>query len=148
MVSLFLVSANALAEPNQYKSNLSDDDFDKQVTNQLDLAAEALGAGFGLKASKKGELAQGKSETVGIKLPQGKSYVVAVCDKDCGDLDIRVSDKNGNTIGEDLGDDDLPYLELNLNDAASYKVEAIMQKCSDAPCSYGIGSFVEKVMPK
>lgn len=77
--------------------------------------------------------------TVGLELTlqSGASYVVVgVCDADCSDLDLAVTDASGNMLAEDELTDDVPVLEFNGPPGGVAMLLVTMYDCSVAPCGF------------
>jgi hypothetical protein len=69
-------------------------------------------------------------------------YVIsAVCDNDCSDIDMVISNDKGREEASDTESDDTPVLEFSPKKSGSYKITIKMYECSTNPCYYGIGIF-------
>lgn len=126
------------------------DQFERQVRKQLAEVGGAL-ADKGYAMTHRvfvGRLNDGQTETVTFKLERGVNYaVVGVCDQDCSDLDLHVTDPTERELGRDVSDDDVPVVEFQAAQAGDYDVKVDMAKCADNPCSYGIGIFATNLDP-
>ena len=68
-----------------------------------------------------GKLAQNRSQNHTIQLQAGKSYVFfADCDRQCSDIDLKLTDSNGKTIKEDNDDDDNPIINSAIATSGTY----------------------------
>ena len=75
------------------------------------------------------------SEVVTITLPtRGDYYLLGVCDNDCLDLDLAVS-QGGVEVNRDSTDDDWPLLEIE-GGSGTYQVRVTMYQCSTPSCGY------------
>ena len=89
-----------------------------------------------------GSLGQAESYDFNVRLERGISYaLLAVCDADCNDIDLMISDENGVEVDSDYQDDDLPIVEVRPKRSGTYRVHVYMANCSNEPCYYGVGSF-------
>lgn len=117
-----------------------------QVVSQLAQFSErAQQAGFGppelIAASA---LAAGASETHNYANSAGREIVVvAVCDNDCNDIDLRIRDGKGNVIGEDVLPDALPIVPVPAG-AGPLAVEAAVAHCAQAPCVYAVAVYARQ----
>ena len=68
---------------------------------------------------------------------------MAVCDQDCGDVDLRLFDPYGNEVDSDVGTDDWPIVSITPQFKGTYQVRVVMARCSDHPCYYGVGVFTQ-----
>ncbi len=71
-----------------------------------------------------------------LTLDPGRYLGVAVCDNDCGDLDMAVEDGTG-VVDSDVLVDATPVVEFEVTDHTSYTFEVRMVECSTATCGYG-----------
>ncbi len=89
-----------------------------------------------------GSLGQAGSHDFNVRLERGISYaLLAVCDADCSDIDLMISDDKGVEVDSDYEDDDLPIVEVCPKRSGTYRVHVYMANCSNEPCYYGVGSF-------
>lgn len=133
--SLFLAPTAVRADNSQYVY---------EVGNQLERALLASGLGGYTLTHEPfiDALDQGRSDYITLNLRAGTSYgMVAVCDRDCQDLDIALYDERGNLIASDLGDDDIPAITINPSRSGTYQVRVDMASCKTNACYYGIGVF-------
>jgi hypothetical protein len=87
-------------------------------------------------------LDEGESEDQLVKLGGGADYaLVAVCDEDCGDMDLAIYDPMGDLVAEDTETDAVPVLEIHGARSGEYRVEVRMYQCSSEPCFYAMGLF-------
>lgn len=88
---------------------------------------------------QKGELKQGGEVTFTVKLQAGTNALVGMCDTDCSNLDMYVTDSKGNAIEQDVEEDDFPI--VMLTNTGSVNVRLVMKACSSAPCAYGVRGY-------
>jgi hypothetical protein len=91
-----------------------------------------------------GRLDAGERETVMAELEGGSHYtLLAVCDNDCTDVDLRVKTRSGTTLDEDLELDDFPLCEISVAGEGTmmFEVEVIMVDCDVEPCRYAVAVF-------
>ncbi len=85
-----------------------------------------------------GTVASGESQRFSFEAG-GPGSVLAVCDQDCGDLDLLLYDAAGDLVDSDQLDDRVPIVEVP--GAGRYTAEVKMYQCSTAVCYYGAGLF-------
>ena len=127
-----LASTPASAQTNEYR---------QQLDTQLQASRNQFqGDGFSVAAGPfTGALAAGGKERFTLPVEQGVSYkIVGICDNDCSDVDLRVFNLNGQNIGEDVLDDDVPIVELQPTGTGTVQLEANMITCSSEPCYHAI----------
>ncbi|QLE56496.1 hypothetical protein [Nostoc sp. TCL26-01] len=121
-----------------------DTEYIYQVGEQLETKAFALGLGNYTLTHEPtiDTLREGRSQYININLRAGISYgIVGVCDSDCADLDIAMTDERGNLIASDLEEDDIPAITLNPDRSGNYRIWVNMANCNSNTCYYGIGVF-------
>ena len=62
-----------------------------------------------------------------------------MCDADCANLDIYVTDAKGVEITKDVEEDDFPVVYIKRG--GTLKVRVVMTGCKDSPCEYGIKAY-------
>lgn len=67
--------------------------------------------------------------------------IMALCDADCSDLDIVVTDPSGTEVGSDTGLNDAPIVGFRVEEDGEYTVRVRMAACHTEPCYYGIAAF-------
>jgi hypothetical protein len=88
-----------------------------------------------------GSLRDDERTTLTVSLDAGVSYVIlAVCDEDCSDIDLRLY--SGSTlVSEDVQVDDYPVVTVKPSTSHDYRLEAVMASCSSSPCRYGVAIY-------
>jgi len=65
--------------------------------------------------------------------------LIGVCDADCENLDIYVTDDKGNEITRDVEDDDYPVVYIKRG--GRFEIRVVMTGCKDAPCEFGLKAY-------
>jgi hypothetical protein len=82
-------------------------------------------------------LAQGANQFVPVELHQGFDYrIVAVCDQDCSDIDLRLNDQNNNEVAADVAMDDRPIVQVTPRWTGPFQLNVVMATCTVAPCYF------------
>lgn len=121
-------------------------EYQQQLTDQLSAARTAYAnEGYTVYGGPfYGGLAEDESMSFVVTLIGGKTYYIGgVCDSDCSDLDLEVSDARGATIGEDAADDDVPIVEVAPRVTGPVTVSVNMFKCSTAPCFVAVEVYAK-----
>jgi hypothetical protein len=85
--------------------------------------------------------AHGTTARTTLTLTGGTRYtLVAVCDQDCADLDLRVLD-GGYLLGEDTSTGENAAVELTPARDVRLTVEVVMAQCAQSPCHYAVGVY-------
>jgi hypothetical protein len=120
---------------------------DPAVRMQLDSASVMMRSqGFAQQgAFRFGALNNGADESLSVDLRGGNSYIViGVCDSDCDDMDLVLSDAAGNEIDSDYEMDDVPMVAAEVARNGTYRLTVSMPSCSIEPCGYGIAVFAQR----
>jgi hypothetical protein len=113
------------------------------ITTQLDSAVVLMAAqGFTpVDEAVSGTLAEGADEEFELDLESGTNYfVVGVCDGDCSDLDLVLTNSSGEEVESDRELDDVPMLAIE-GQSGSFVLSVQMATCSVEPCHYGVRVF-------
>lgn len=82
-------------------------------------------------------LQPGTSQDVPVTLHTGYEYrIVAVCDNDCSDIDLRLFDENSNEVATDVAMDDQPVVQVAPRWTGAFSARVFMASCAVAPCYY------------
>jgi hypothetical protein len=114
------------------------------VRTQLDSAVVLMrGQGFvPVDDAVTGTLATGADEEFEIDLEAGVTYmIVGVCDGGCSDLDLVLSDDDGDEMEADRELDDVPMLAIENTSNVEAVLTVQMATCSTAQCHYGVRVF-------
>jgi len=113
------------------------------ITTQLDSAVVLMrGNNFSpVDEPVTGTLPQGEDEEFELDLEEGSSYfVVGVCDGDCSDLDLVLTNRAGEEVESDREMDDVPMLAIE-GQSGSFVLSVQMATCSSSQCHYGVRVF-------
>ncbi|MBW3655050.1 MAG: hypothetical protein KY444_03020 [Gemmatimonadetes bacterium] len=89
-----------------------------------------------------GSLEEGEDEEFEIRVRAGQTYIfVGVCDENCTDLDIIVTDQDGDELESDVELDDTPMVMLQAKQTMKITVTVSMPGCRN-DCHYGIGIYI------
>lgn len=89
-----------------------------------------------------GVLAAGAEVGLEIELASAVEYMImGVCDADCDDLDLVLTDPDGNEITSDALNDAYPVLLFTAPAGGAYILWVTMYDCSVSPCSFGYKVF-------
>lgn len=115
----------------------------EQVNGQIEQAAKILKErGFSRTDTYDGSLDHEASEFLTLALRAGRQYaLVAVCDNDCSDIDLRLYGPSDKELSADVEDDDKPVVTVAPTQDGKFRLKIIMAKCSTSPCFYGVGLF-------
>ena len=139
MAALLILCTVAALWPSTAKAQVYVD----LVWEQLKAVQEVAAAGgYGTQNYIIGNLSEGQSDAWTITLYGGYDYMIlAACDGDCQDLDIRLYDANGNVIDSDTTEDSVPTITGTVAETARFTIEVDMYECSSGPCYFGFGVF-------
>ncbi|HEY0035920.1 MAG TPA: hypothetical protein VGB66_04485 [Longimicrobium sp.] len=91
-----------------------------------------------------GRLEEDQEEEFQLRVRAGHTYVfVGVCDENCSDLDIVVTDEDGDELESDVELDDTPMVVLEAEETTTITVKVSMATCRD-DCHYGMGMYTGK----
>ena len=83
-----------------------------------------------------------ESDNYYIELSQYYDYkIIAVCDQDCEDIDMKIYDQSGRLLDEDVAEDDVPIVEVTPRANGRYRVYLKMYDCDVEPCKVGIAVY-------
>ncbi|MBM3338460.1 MAG: trypsin-like peptidase domain-containing protein [Betaproteobacteria bacterium] len=86
-----------------------------------------------------GQVPDGGEETVTLDVTGAhRSIVIAACDNNCSDLDLRVVTEDGRLIGLDEDDDDSPSVYINEKKTNKLVLKVRMPQCSASSCSFAV----------
>ncbi|HEU4885363.1 MAG TPA: hypothetical protein VFT45_24155 [Longimicrobium sp.] len=118
------------------------DQWMQQVHAQLGTVVQALNK-EGLTPAgepRVGALNEGVSDEVELQLTAGSYLIVGVCDTDCSDMDLLLS-QNGTELASDFEMDDTPVLAVQVPAGGTFSLRVDMATCTAGPCRYGVGVF-------
>lgn len=132
VAAIACIALPAAAQTNSYRQQL-----DQQLQKSRELFQQQ---GYSVAAGPfTGALPAGGKERFTLPVQSGVSYkLLGICDNDCTDVDLRVFNLNGQNIGEDVTDDDVPLVELQPTGTGTVQIEAQVVACSSEPCYHAI----------
>jgi hypothetical protein len=72
-----------------------------------------------------------------VSLEGGEPYaILAVCDEECYDIDLVLTDPADSTVVQDLRIDDTPVLEFTAPVTGQYRLETVMFSCRVDSCAW------------
>jgi hypothetical protein len=140
---LFAAAAALVLAPGSARAQASG--RDAVMEHLQDVVAEAAGNGY--RASPRvfdtrsvmGMLPRGASVVLEANLRAGVRYtVVAVCDGECVDLDLRAQTPDGAALDEDVAADDVPVLAFTATTDGPHPLTVIMSECRAELCRFGL----------
>lgn len=132
LIALAAIAAALVSAPTQAQPGT--------VTMQFDTAdARMSSAGYSpVDEIVRGTLAQGADEEFELDLDASSSYVVvAYCDGRCTDVDLVLSDDEGEEVDSDLAADDYPVVAVQGR-GGTFVLTVRMATCSADECHYGV----------
>lgn len=116
------------------------DPWEVEVARALAEARARLGGPRGTGgATQFGVLVEGGSAEFVVPLREGVAYyIVAVCDHDCAQLGLEVSDPRRYTLDSDRSDTPRPSLRIVPQVSGAHRVVVTMGRCAVDPCRYGV----------
>lgn len=89
-----------------------------------------------------GKLGEGEEETVRLDVTGAHSAVViAACDRQCSDLDLRVVTEDGRLVDLDDDRDDTPRVYIKKKDPTELFLKIRMPQCEASKCTYAFKQF-------
>jgi hypothetical protein len=89
-----------------------------------------------------GGLPAGNARRNTVTLRAGQQYrILGVCDERCRDFDLRVFGPNGALVAQDILEDAVPIVRITPTATGRYDIEAIMVRCTAAPCWYAYNVY-------
>ena len=70
-----------------------------------------------------------------------RALVIAACDRQCSDLDLRVVTEDGRLIGLDEDEDDYPRVLIDSDKPNKLMLRVRMPSCSGSSCSFAFAQF-------
>lgn len=127
-VLLTLLTLTGLAAASTFS------DFHTQLDDWQDMGYEEAYGGVN------GNLRNGQTVDWTYKAYAGERYLnFAVCDEDCGDIDLYLYDQNGRLVAKDTDRDSIPFVAWTVSATQTLKVVVKMENCDYNPCEYRLG---------
>lgn len=131
----------ALALPSVARA----DQYENQVRAQMmsTVTTTASRAGYSLDGEMKvGRIRQGERYSYSFDIPTGGEYMlVANCDSDCHDVDLSLTETNGQAVAADRDDDDLAVVKVPAGHPGRHSVTVSMADCHVGACRFGLALF-------
>lgn len=91
---------------------------------------------------KVGRLKQGEEATIPLEVTGAhEALVIAACDQQCDDLDLRVVTTDGRLIGLDEDEDELPRVHIEAGKTNALLLRVRMPRCKGSSCWFAISQF-------
>ncbi|HYR07037.1 MAG TPA: hypothetical protein VEQ60_04700 [Longimicrobium sp.] len=130
-VAAALLSTPAQAQPAIIASQLSNVDSIMESRGFVPADEAVLGT-----------LAEGDDEEFELEFENGTDYVVwGVCDLECSDLDLVLTDASGNEVDADREMDDKPLLVRQDQPGGTFVLAVQMATCGSDECHYAVRVF-------
>lgn len=123
------------------------DQYEQQVETQLQGAIKAAkGDGYQLLFPRNvGKLRRRTEAFKTVLLDPKREYIfIAVCDKNCNEVNLIIKDMDGNKIVSDATDTPISVINFKPPAEERYKVTVRMEQCSAPSCNYGMGVFAKR----
>jgi hypothetical protein len=89
-----------------------------------------------------GGLPEQRARRFTVMLRAGQDYrILGVCDRRCGDLDLRVFAPNNQLIAQNVLNDAAPVIHVRPIATGNYDIEAVMSRCAQAPCWFAFNVY-------
>jgi hypothetical protein len=120
------------------------DPFARELAQRLTRGEERLVDSGYMRAAGPfaGGLNPGQARRNTISLRAGQDYrILGVCDARCRDFDLRLFGPGGQLVAQDILDDAIPIVHVRPLVTGQYEVQAMMIRCSGAPCWYAYNVY-------
>ncbi|MBL8546853.1 MAG: hypothetical protein JNL81_10335 [Hyphomonadaceae bacterium] len=89
-----------------------------------------------------GSLASARAAQLPLTLRVGQEIrIVGVCDRTCGDLDLRVLNPRGEIVAQDVRGNDHPVVDLRAEMFGQHTIEVGMIDCDAPRCRYAVNVY-------
>lgn len=123
------------------------DQYEQQVEKQLEGAIKAAkGDGYKLLFPRTVGKLKRRSEAFRTVLldPKSEYVFIAVCDKNCNELNFIVKDMDGNKVTSDATNMPISVINFKPPTEDRYQLTVRMEQCSATSCNYGMGVFTKR----
>jgi hypothetical protein len=117
------------------------------VEQQLSTAPKLIGGQLNVYQTYIAPLPGGGTASHKLKVKAPGFQLVGVCDDACGDLAIRVKDKDGKLIAKPLVHDLFPIIYIDVEDDTELLLEIDVAQCQLETCLYGLRAFHKPEKP-
>ncbi|MDB5705041.1 MAG: hypothetical protein JWN66_2157 [Sphingomonas bacterium] len=91
-----------------------------------------------------GNLDNGSQDESAVVLSSAGLYqIIGVCDLQCKNFDLQLTDGNGNQVSADTEDDDFPIVSASTSGPVTYRLKAMMKACTGL-CAYELKVYIKK----
>lgn len=137
---LLFLAVLALSSSGAAQAPGRNDPWKREVRRALDSATALVAGGVALDGGDRvGMLSEGESVAISVPLQAGMSYIViAVCDRDCGRLELRVTDPRRYELDADRSNTRQPVLRVVPAVAGVHRFGISMAECHVNPCRFGV----------
>ncbi len=126
-------------------STVRANEYEQQVRSQLLKHGANLISSHSYELSHNigtGRINRGGNDIYTLNLIRNNRYaIIAVCDNDCSDIDLKVYDENNNLIAEDVAYDDYPLVNITPRWSGPFKVVVTVPGCRTEYCYFGVAAF-------
>jgi hypothetical protein len=136
LTALVLATAPAAAQvPNQLANELMMGLDDQQDSLFNEGFAHAAGPLYG-------DIAQGRGRVLTVMLRADQEYTIAgVCDRRCGDLNLRLVDPRGQMIASDVQGNNEPQMHVRPNVTGQHSIQVGMIRCEAPTCWFAVNVY-------
>jgi hypothetical protein len=123
---------------------VADFNYANEIWNQLDQWSNQTSLDrHSVRNFVMGKLADDESDYWTFQLDRNVEYtIVGVCDRDCSDVDIIVTDEDGREVVRDTLVDDHPIVSFRPQFTGTYEIEVRMYSCNvSSYCYWGMGLY-------
>lgn len=141
MVAMGLLAAcDGYIESGEHQARLEIADYRGWVRAKVESRDEAIREIGNVKV---GELRHGEETSIPLDVTGAqRALVIAACDRQCADLDLRVVTEDGRLIGLDEDDDENPRVHFDsIDKPEKLMLRVRMPKCSASSCSFAVAQF-------
>lgn len=111
----------------------------RQIQNAYE---ENIDEGYSVSNYIIGKISDDDDNTWTFYLSSGKEYLIeGFCDEDCDDLDLYLTDSDGDELDKDIEEDDFPLMYFSPNKTGRYSIKVSMYSCEVEPCYFGLALF-------
>lgn len=124
-------------------SSITAQSYTEIVWTQIQNAyAENSDNGYSVQNYIVGKISEEDDNTWSFYLSSSKEYLIeGFCDVDCNDLDLYLSDSDGNQLDSDTEVDDFPVIYYEPDVTGRYLIKVSMYACEVEPCYFGLAIF-------
>jgi hypothetical protein len=89
-----------------------------------------------------GDVAQGRGRVLTVMLRADQEYTIAgVCDRRCGDIDLRLIDPRGQMIASDVRGNNEPEMHIRPNVTGQHSIQVGMIRCNAPTCWFAVNVY-------